>query len=391
MFCLTKENGSTISSPNTRQPSRPLSSEEDELAWQSWAHSPSPSTSDYEADHCERSRPFNRKYVARVKQRHQSVHELPLRRQSGQSRSSFASQSSTAGHVLGGWSDVVRLIKNDLSEQGYLSCSSEDELFEPVYKLERILSQRQQASKRHDKLGTRLSRHSSMREENSQMWHRDRVGGTERSWHSDYKNSECVRSESRPMRCYSNNDSKPGDAQRRVHFQDDQKRHNMYIDGHRAFEKNHSEKRESRSSTLGHYQGNVQVHRRTSLGEVNRTYRREWSNGVRNSFSQETREEEEHHSRLKERERWEGGSCRVRAEHRPRVHSLREEGRESRLYQAGHGRRRVRSERWQGNREDRSSTEEEEVEREGERRKVKTRMPRNTQPSPGTGNRVPPA
>ncbi|MCJ8741538.1 hypothetical protein PDJAM_G00071830 [Pangasius djambal] len=378
------ENGSTIGSPNTLQPSRPLFSEEEELAWHSRVHSPSPSTSDYEADHCEPRRPFNREYADSVEQRHQPLRELPLRRRSGQSRSSFASQSSTTGRHLGGWSDVVQLIKNDLTEQGYLSYSSEDELFEPVYKLERILSRRQQASEWCGEQGTRLSHHSSMREGNSRMWRGDRVGRMERYRHSDYKDSGSVRSESRLVRRYSSSDCKSGDKQRRVRFQDDQRRHNFYIDGHRAFEENHGGKREIRRCTVRSYQGDIQVDRRTSLGEVNRTYRHE-ANGMRNSLSQEIREEEEDCGRLRERGRWEGGSCRVRAEHRPRAHSLREEwrqeGRESRRYHEEPSRRRGRSERWQGNQEDRSSTEDEEVDRERERRREEIRAPRHPQRS----------
>ncbi|XP_058265556.1 coiled-coil domain-containing protein 187 isoform X2 [Hemibagrus wyckioides] len=390
-----RENGSTVRSPNTLQPNRPLSSEEDELVWQGRARSPSPSTSDYDADHCEHRRPLNREYADNAEQRHQPVRELPLRRRSGQSRSSFASQSSTSGHLLGGWGDVVQLIKNDLSEQGYLSYSSEDELFEPVYKLERILSQRQQASDRRGVQGARVSRHSSMREGNSRTW--QGVGQMERGRHSVCKDSESVRSE----RLYSNSDWKSGDGQRRVRFQDEQKRHNFHINGHRALEENHAGKRELRSCTVRPYQGDVQVERRTSLGKVNRPYRHEWSNGVRNSMSQEIREEEEDCGRLRKGGRWEGGSCRVRAEHRPRAHSLREErrqeGRESRRYRGEPSRRRVRSERWQGNQEDRSSTEEEEVDRERERRRVETQAPRHLQRSlsasrrgrsPGAGPRV---
>lgn len=359
------------------------------MVWQGRARSPSPSTSNYDADHCEHRRPFNKEYADNAEQRHQPVRELPLRRRSGQSRSSFASQSSTSGHLLGGWGDVVRLIKNDLSEQGYLNCSSEDELFEPVYKLERILSQRQQASYRHGERGARVSRHSSMREGNNRTW--QGVGQMERGRHSVCKDSESVRSE----RLYSNSDWKSGDGQRRVRFQDDQKRHNFYINGHRVLEENHAGKRELRSCTMRPYQGDVQVERRTSLDKVNR---------VRNSMSHEIREEEEDCGRLRKGRKWEGGSCRVRAEHRPRAHSLREEwrqeGKESRRYRGEPSRRRVRSERLQGNQEDRSSTEEEEVDRERERRRVETRAPRHLQQSlsassrgraPGAGNQVLPA
>ncbi|XP_027026207.2 coiled-coil domain-containing protein 187 [Tachysurus fulvidraco] len=373
-----RENGRTIRSPNTHQPSLPLSSEEEELAWHGQARSPSPSTSDYEADHCEHRRPFNREYADTAKQRHQPVRQLPLRRRSGQSRSSFASQSSTSGHLHGGWGDVVRLIKNDLSEQGYLSYSSEDELFEPVYKLERILSQRQHALERRGEQRARLSRHSSMREGNSRTWQGYQVGQVERKRRSVYNNSESVR-------LYSSSDWKSGDGKRHVRFQDDQMRHNFYINNRRAFEENHGGERELRSSTMRPSQGDVQVDRRTSLDEVNTACRHERSNVVRNSLSHERGEEGEVCCRLRKGGRREEGSCRVRAEHRPHTHSLREgwrqEGEESRRYRGEPSRRRVRSERWQGYQEDRSSTEEEEEDTERERRRVETRAPRHPQRS----------
>ncbi|KAF4078060.1 hypothetical protein AMELA_G00195070 [Ameiurus melas] len=369
------ENGSTIGSPNTLQPSRPLFSEEEELAWRSREHSPSPSSSDYETDYCERRRSFNREHADHVEQRHRPRRELPLRRRSGQSRSSFASQSSATRHQLRGWDNVVQLIKNDLSEQGYLSYSSE-ELFEPVYKLERILSRRQQASERGSEQGTRLYGPSSMREGNSRMWQGDHVGRMESHRHSNYKDGVSVRSESRLVRHYSTSDCKSGDGRRRVRFQDDQTRHDFHTDGHGAFEENHGENRRLRSCTVRPYRG-IQVNR-TSFGEVNRTYRHE-ANGVRNSLTQEIRVEEEDRGRFRERGSLEGGSCRVQAEHRPRVNTLREdrrqEGRESTWYRGERSRRCVRSERWQGNQEDRLSTEEEEVERERERRKEETRAP----------------
>lgn len=398
MFCTTKESGSTISSSNALQPSRPLSSEEE--AWHSHAHSPS--TSDYESDHRERRRSSNRDYADNVKQRRQPGRELPLRSQSGQSRSSYASQSSATGHLCGGWGDVVRLIKNDMSEQGYLSYSSEDELFEPIYKLENMLSRRQQASTRRSKRGTRLSHHCSMREQSSRMWQEDQAGGYR---HFD-EDSESMRSDSRQIRRYSNDYcTVSGDEQRRVRFQDDQQHHKFYSDGRRAFVENYGGRRELRSCTVKPYQSNVQVDERTSFGEVNRTHRHKWGNGIRTSWSQEIREEKNNGCELREGERWEEGSCMVRAQHSLRAQSLREdwrhEGGESRQYSGEPSRRRVRSERWQGNREDRSNTEEEgEVNRESWRRRVETRASRHPQlslrasrrgRSPGAGNQVLPA
>ncbi|KAA0707215.1 hypothetical protein E1301_Tti002536 [Triplophysa tibetana] len=67
---------------------------------------------------------------------------------------SSVSQKSRTSHLSGGWGDVIKLIRNDMSEQGYLSPSSEEELFEPVYKLERMLKQKQQASDRRGDRGT---------------------------------------------------------------------------------------------------------------------------------------------------------------------------------------------------------------------------------------------
>ncbi|KAI5095708.1 hypothetical protein C0J45_14138, partial [Silurus meridionalis] len=361
-------NGITIGSPNTLQPRQPLFREEEESARHSWVRSPSSSTSDYEAEHCEHRRPLNRDSTNSFEQRRQSVREQPLRRRSVQSRSSFASQSSTTGNLQGGWTDVVQLIKNDLNEQGYLSCSSEDELFEPVYKLERILSRRQQSSERHGVQGTRLSRHCSMREGNTRMWPGDQVSRMERYRHSDYKDSRSVRSASRPVRRYSSSDCKSGDRQRRVRFQEG---NNFYTDGQRAFEENHVGKRNPNNCTVRPYQGNVSGDQRTSWGEINRPCRYE-AKGVRTSFSQATREDEEYSGRFRERGSFEGGSCRVQTEHRPKAHSVRKEWRQ----EGGESSRHARGEYWQGNQGDRSSTEEEEMDREYERRREETRAPR---------------
>lgn len=372
------------------------------MAWHSRGHSPSPSTSDYEADHCETRRPSYRKSAENSEPRSQPVHELPLRRQSRQSCSSFASQSSRTSNLLDGWGNVVQLIKNDLSEQGYLSYSSEDELFEPIYKLERVLSKRQQASEQRSRQRTSLSRHSSMSEGSSRMLDGERMGRMERYRRSDYKDGGSERSEGRLLRHYSSSDSKSGDRQRRVRFQDDQ-RHNLFFDDCRAFEENHAGKGELRSWVVRPYQGDVQVDRRSSVGEGNRIYSHE-GNGVRNSFSQEIREEEQDHGRLRERGKWQGGNCRVRVEHRPRAHTLREEwrreGRDNRRYIGEPNRSLVTNERWQGNQGDRSSTEEEEMDRERERRREETRAPRRPQRSlsvsyrrrsSGAGNSVLPA
>ncbi|KAF5906725.1 trichohyalin-like isoform X1, partial [Clarias magur] len=360
----SREKSSTISSTNAHQPSF---IEEEELVWHSRAHSPSPSPSDSEAEHYEPRRSFNNEYSDSVEQRHQPVRELPLRRHSGQSRNSCTSKSSATGNLQGGWGDVVRLIKNDLSEQGYLSYSSEDEIFEPVYKLERILRRSQQ----HGEQGTRLSHHSSMREANSRMWHGDRYR------HSEYKDSICVRSESRLVRHYSKSDYKSGDGQRRVRFQDDQNRDRFYINSRTSFEQRPSENRDLRSYNVRPYHSDVQIDRRTSQGKLNGAHRQE-AYGVRNCLSQEIREED--HGRFREKGCCEGGSRRGQAEQRPRAHSAREEA-ESRRDHRELGRRRIGSDRWPGNPEDRSSSEGEDVERERERRRLETRVPRQPQRS----------
>ncbi|TSR39581.1 Coiled-coil domain-containing protein 50 [Bagarius yarrelli] len=320
---------------------------------------------DYESGQCEHRRSHNRD---NVEHRRQSGHELPLRRRSGQSRSSYASQSSSAtGHRLGGWGDVVRLIKNDMSEQGYLNYSSEEELFEPIYKLDSMMSRRRHRSQRCSIQGTRLSHHSSMREPNSRMWQEDQAGGYR---HSDDQDSESVRSGNRQLRYLSSGYCTSGDGQRRVRFQDDQRRRKVYSDGIGAFVEYNCGRRELRGCPLKPCEDNVQVDERTSIGEVNRSHRHQQGNEMRNFWSQSIREEE--------------GSCRVQAQHRLRAQSLREKWRydgENRQYSGQPSMRHVRSERWQHNQKDRLSTEEEEreVNRESGRRRVETRASRPPQ------------
>ncbi|KAM9445778.1 coiled-coil domain-containing protein 187 isoform 2-T3 [Clarias gariepinus] len=366
----SREKSSTIRSTNVHQPSRPLFIEEEELVWHSQAHSPSLSPSDSEAEHYEHRRSFSREYSDNAEQRRQPVRELPLRRRSGQSRNSCTSQSSAPGNLQGGWSDVVRLIKNDLSEQGYLSYSSEDEIFEPVYELERIFSRRQQCGKR----GTRLSHHSSMREANGRKWQGDRVNQMDRYRHSEYKDSRCVRSESRLVRDYS--DYKSGDGQRRVRFLDDQNRDSFYIDSRTSFDQRPSENRNLRSYNVRPYHSNVHIDR-ILTGKLNEAHRQE-AYGMRNCLSQEIKEED--HGRFRERGSWEGGSRRGRVEQRPRAHSARVEA-GSRRYHGELGRRCIGSDRWPGHQEDRSSSEGEDVERERERRRLETQVPRQPQRS----------
>ncbi|XP_036446824.1 coiled-coil domain-containing protein 187 isoform X2 [Colossoma macropomum] len=427
---------------NALQPARPLVSKEEEQERYDWAshsrpYSPSPSTSDYEEDHCERRRHVSQDYGDGFKQRHRPGHEPPRRNHLGQEcrssvsqsshlgeerrssvsqsshleedRKSSISQSSRTGRFQGGWGDVVQLIKNDLSEQGYLSCSSDDELFEPVYRLERIFSQRRQAPDQHGGRDKRLSRHSSVREATSRMWQGERVSRTQSFRGSEYSDSRSLRSEERQVRRYNSScsDSRPGDGQRHVHFQDDARGHNRYNKSQRAFEGSHggTRERELGSCTVGSYpvRGYSQVYLTTANGVQYQTHPQGFQqsaqvrnirrgdfqvgsrarynygefqqvNGVKyfeNSPSQESRVREEE-------EEWERDSRRVRGEHRRRAHSLREE----RVWQATeikhyHGNRRERRV-WQGE-EESSSTEEEEEERE--RRREERRVRRLSQRS----------
>ncbi|XP_066528688.1 coiled-coil domain-containing protein 187 [Hoplias malabaricus] len=455
----TDSGGNTSSSASTLRPARPLLSDEEvHYDWTSHgtAYAPSPSTSDYE-DHCERRQHGFEDFSDHAEQRHQRIREPPCRthlrqdrkssvakgshlgqdsrssvsqnnqwlqntrgsesqsinqgqdhrssaRQSshlGQDRRSSVSQSSRNGHYQGGWGDVVRLIKNDLNEQGYLSCSSDDELFEPVYRLERILSKRQQTPDLYGEQGRRLSRHSSVSESSSRTWQGECIGRTQSFRGTHYSDSRSVRSENRGVRRYNSScsDSRPGSGQRHVHFQEDALHHNSYSDSQRAFEGSHGQARVSHSvcynvnpypvrgeypmhpipgngiqyqaqpqgfqqsaQVRNIYHGDVQVARRTSSSRRN-SQELQQANGVRHFESphmQESRviwEEEE-----RERQRH-----RVPGEFRRRAHSLREaqmrEGREIRHYNSNRSERRV----WEDNEVETSGTEEEERERERRR------------------------
>ncbi|KAL7859809.1 hypothetical protein SRHO_G00149560 [Serrasalmus rhombeus] len=426
---------------NALRPARPLVSEEEEQcdwASHSRAYSPSPSTSDYEEERCERRRHVSQDYGDGLKQRRRPIYEPPRRNHLGQEhrssvsqsshlgqedggsvsqsshleedRRSSISQSSRTGRFQGGWGDVVRLIKNDLSVQGYLSCSSDDELFEPVYRLERIFSQRKQAPNQHGGRDKRLSRHSSVREASSRTWQGECASRTQSFRVSEYSDSRSVRSDGRRVRRYNSScsDSRPGDGQRHVHFQDDARGRNRYSKSQRTFEGSHggTRERELGSYTASSYpvRGYSQVYPTTANGVQYQTHpqgfqqcaqvrnirhgdfqvgRRasynygelQQANGGRHfesSPSQEFRVREEE-------EEWERDSRGVRGEHRRRAHSLREErvwqATESRRYNGNHRERRI----WQGDEEESSSSEEEEVERErrGEERRVR-RLPQRS-------------
>uniref|UniRef100_A0A671TAP2 Coiled-coil domain containing 187 n=1 Tax=Sinocyclocheilus anshuiensis TaxID=1608454 RepID=A0A671TAP2_9TELE len=137
-----------------------------------WQHSSSPTYSDSEEDLIEYSRPTVIWQDSKPTVGQRKLVGRPSRAHLEQDDKSMTSQSSSniSSHLSGGWGDVINLIKNDMSEQGYLSHSSEDDLFEPVYKLEKILRQKQQVS------GMGLSHHSSMREDRSRMWQGDSCG-----------------------------------------------------------------------------------------------------------------------------------------------------------------------------------------------------------------------
>lgn len=321
---------------------------------------------------------------------------------SGQDSRSSVSQSSRTVNFQGGWGDVVRLIKNDLSEQGYLSYSSNDELFEPVYRLERVLRQQQQAPNQQGEREKRLIRHSSVREASTRTWQGERLGRAQSFSVSEYSGSRCVRSEDRRVRRYNSScsDSRSGDGQRHVHFQENVS--HSCTSSQRAFTESHGGSREQEvggylvsshpgRGEMGHslvypttvnggqhqthpkcfkqstqvrniHQGDVQIGRRAFMHEVSRSYSHDQANAVRSFDNPSSRD-----FRAIEEEEPERGSYRVQGEYRQRAHSLREERRrevrESRRYRGNHRERRV----WQDNEEESSSTEEEEVGRERRR------------------------
>ncbi|XP_062871522.1 coiled-coil domain-containing protein 187 isoform X1 [Trichomycterus rosablanca] len=352
MLYLPKDNSSVHNSPHTPWPSRPLFTAQEECqdhARHNRVRSFSPSTSDYEEDHWTDVRPGFKDRRDTVKQRNRSDHELPLGSHSGQNHRTSANQNGMTRPVLNGWSNVVQLIKNDLSEQGYLRYSCDDKLFEPVYELETILSRRHQATEQPEKI---LTRHSSMRVGHSRAWQEECVGR---------------RSDGRLVRRLNSSKSRSGDGQRHVRFQDDDQWNNVNSDRQRTSEGRHESIQAGR---------NVQIGRPGSLHEVSRTY----STG---DFQQASRvrsfplQKEQGPCRFRERGGWEGHSCRVQRESRESAHSCRDEwrreGRESRQYRGEHGRRHGRR---QGYPEERSSSEDEEEERERVWRREERQDPR---------------
>ncbi|KAL1250152.1 hypothetical protein QQF64_021157 [Cirrhinus molitorella] len=207
-----------------------------------WQRSSSPTYSDSEEDLIEYSRPtFSRPTVGQRK-----LVSRPSRAYSEQDDKSMTSQgsSSRSSHLSGGWGDVIKLIKTDMSEQGYLSNSSEDDLFEPVYKLEKLLQQKQQVS------GTGLSRHSSMREDRSKMWQRD---GRRESF-----------------------------RERHVHFPDERRRTNSYLgNGCRSYENGHRDTKERVILRDDHTQPRDTLHTQGQVFRRNISMRRSYHGNVR--------------------------------------------------------------------------------------------------------------
>ncbi|XP_051518307.1 coiled-coil domain-containing protein 187 isoform X2 [Myxocyprinus asiaticus] len=355
-----------------------------------WQHSPSPTYSDSEEDLIKNSRPkvvTNRIRMYRDcrqtvgQQRKLVSSSRPSRAHLEQDKRSTTSQSSTvsrATNLSGGWGDVIMLIKNDLSEQGYLSYSSEDELFEPVYKLERILRQKQQVSDQ-----CRLSRHSSVRENHSRTWQRE----------------GCSRRVSFRDR----------DQVRHVHFLDERRRSNSYHgNGYGPNETAHNDTRERDAAMLrdNHthptlldsqlqtqskgfqrnnlmrrsYHGDIRLSMRTSVHQGTRTSNHNDSDlfiRVRPSIESRTGQlmevEEEGLGKLRDELRGRN--------QRQRAHSLAEEEksieRDRRQYCGEHRVRRSQSENWQIFEEEGSSTDVEGLERETRREERWMERPRN--------------
>ncbi|XP_057175563.1 coiled-coil domain-containing protein 187 isoform X2 [Triplophysa rosa] len=258
---------------------------------------------------------------------------------------SSVSQKSRTSHLSGGWGDVIKLIRNDMSEQGYLSPSSEDELFEPVYKLERILKQKQQASDQRGDRGERL--HGRTRQGNG-----------------------CCREESCRER----------DKERHVHFLDERRlingdhgdSYSLHENGrerdkHLNPRESLGDQRQTQSpgfrrnvSMRRSYHGDVRLSRRTSMRGGSRTCTQDDSNLVNRvrplNHTQLIETEVRRPGPLREAESWE-----TARNQRQRARSLTEErtiDRDHRRYPGQHRIRRSQSER-QSFEEERSSTEEE--------------------------------
>ncbi|XP_051948014.1 trichohyalin-like isoform X2 [Xyrauchen texanus] len=355
-----------------------------------WQHSPSPTYSDSEEDLIKHSSPkviTNRhpqmyRYCRQTvgQQRKLVSSSRPSRAHLELDKRSMTSQSSTASRVTnlsGGWGDVIRLIKNDLSEQGYLSHSSEDELFEPVYKLERILIKKQQVSNQ-----CLLSRHSSMREDHSRTWHGE----------------GCSRRESFRDR----------DQVRHVHFLDERRWPNSYHgNGYGPNETAHKDTRERDAAILrdnhthptpldGQHQtqsqdfqrnilmrsgyGDIRLSMRTWVRQGTRTSSYDDSglfNRVRPSIESRTGQltEVEEEGLGSSRDELRGSNKRQRA--RTLSEEVRRIERDRRQYRGEHRVRRSQSENWQIFEDEGSSSDVEGLERETRMEERRMERPRN--------------
>ncbi|NP_001417741.1 coiled-coil domain-containing protein 187 isoform 2 [Danio rerio] len=373
----------SISVPARPYSPQPVQTSHNQSPTRRCQHSISPNYSDFEEDQIEYSRPTairqDRKPVVEQRRRSSRVHlEQDDRSVTSQNSSSRSLQLS------GGWGDVVQLIKNDMSEQGYLSYSSEDDLFEPVYRLEKILRKKKQVSE------TRLNRNSSVKEDCRRL----RQGDC------------CSRTESF--------------SERRVHFLDERRRTNSYLEptnvSSRPYENGISHSRERVHCSTGlirddhtrltqslqhqpqgfrrnismrrSYHGNI---RRTSVREGSRTCSIDDSNLSRARptnngplLQPRAPQSVQVEDRLRDTSRWEmvkSGNSRQRA-----LSLTEAERRIDRDHRHGERRvRRIQSERWQTVEEERSSSEEE-LERESRRKERWNQRPQSCSGrSPGAG------
>ncbi|XP_039508722.1 coiled-coil domain-containing protein 187 isoform X2 [Pimephales promelas] len=328
-----------VHAPHNRSPTR------------RWQLSSSPTYSDSEEDLIEYSRPTVIRQDSKPAVGQRKLVSRPSRTHLEQDDRSFTSQSSSSrsSRLSGGWGDVIKLIKNDMSEQGYLSHSSEDDLFEPVYKLEKILRQKQQVSRK------RLSRHSSVREDRSRTGQGDDCGRRE-----SFRERHVHFPDERRSNSFTTNENGYSDATERdpcsTGILRDDHTHLRETQGlqtpAQGFQRNISMRRS--------YHGNV---RRTSVREGRRTCSADDSNLARARLSNRAPQlrEVEVEDRLRE-------VVRVRNT-RQRARSLAEDERRLDMDHR-HGERRVRrsqSERWQTFEEERSSREEMERERRMQR------------------------
>ncbi|XP_056305702.1 coiled-coil domain-containing protein 187 isoform X2 [Danio aesculapii] len=370
----------SISVPARPYSPQPVQTSHNRSPTSRWQHSISPNYSDFEEDLIEYSRPT----VIRQARKPVVEHRRSSRAHLEQDDRSVTSQnsSSRSSQLSGGWGDVVQLIKNDMSEQGYLSYSSEDDLFEPVYRLEKILRKKKQVSE------TRLNRHSSVRQGCRRSRQGDGCSHTEsfserRVHFLDERRRTNSCQEPTKVGCRTNENG-ISDSRERVHcstglIKDDHTRLTQSLQP-QGFRRNISMRRS--------YHGNV---RRTSVPEGSRTCSIDDSNLGRARPTNDgpllqprARQSVQVEDRLRDTSRWEmvrSGNSRQRA-----LSLTEAERRIDRDHRHGERRvRRIQSERWQTVEEERSSTEEE-LERESRRKERWIQRPQFCSGrSPGAG------